>query len=151
MRERLPEAGTAHSLMFEEPVQAPQYCLDGYVLEGQLHRLGVVDVAMYPGTQAFMRFDYPSRLSVAVIDRATDVVEAETSRLEARLSGVGPDELDEIRQALRRVADKLVHQPTVQVRRLTGETGDGSYAEALAALFALDPEAIEAVTRPEVG
>ena len=73
MRERLPEAGTAHSLMFEEPVQAPQYCLDGYVLEGQLHRLGVVDVAMYPGTQAFMRFDYPSRLSVAVIDRATDV------------------------------------------------------------------------------
>lgn len=88
---------------------------------------------------------------VALRAMATDVVEAETSRLEARLSGVGPNELDEIRQALRRVADKLVHQPTVQVRRLTGETGDGSYAEALAALFALDPEAIEAVTRPEVG
>ena len=73
VRERLPEAGTAHSLMLEEPVCAPQYCLDGYVLQGELRRLGVVDVAMYPGTQAFMRFDYPSRLPAAVIERATDV------------------------------------------------------------------------------
>ena len=72
-RRRLPEAGTAHSLMLEEPVQAPQYSLDGYVFEGELRPLGVVDAVMYPGTQAFMRFEYPSRLSSDVQQRAIDV------------------------------------------------------------------------------
>ena len=73
MRQRLPAAGTAHSLMLEQPVNAPQHCLDGYVYQGQVHRLGVVDVDMYPGTQAFMRWDYPSQLAITVQDRATDV------------------------------------------------------------------------------
>lgn len=72
-RQRLPGAGTAHSLMVEEPICAAQYCLDGYVLGGQLTPLGCVDVAMYPGTEAFMRFDYPSRLPPAVQARAADV------------------------------------------------------------------------------
>lgn len=88
---------------------------------------------------------------VALRAMAGEVVDQEVARLEGRLNGVGEVELEEIRHALRRVADKLVHQPTVQVRRLTGEAPDGGYAEALAALFALDPEAIAAVTRPEVG
>lgn len=73
VQSHLPEAGTAHSLMVETPMDAPQYCLDGYVFDGALRRLGVVDVAMYPGTQAFMRFDYPSRLPARVVERATEV------------------------------------------------------------------------------
>ena len=73
LRERLPQAGSAHSLMVEAPVDAPQYCLDGYVFEGRLHALGVVDVRMYPGTQSFMGFDYPSQLPAAVQARAADV------------------------------------------------------------------------------
>lgn len=72
-RERLPEAGSAHRMMIEAPVQAPQYNLDGYVYQGQVRALGVVDAVMYPGTQAFMRFDYPSRLPPAVAARALDV------------------------------------------------------------------------------
>jgi glutamyl-tRNA reductase len=52
-------------------------------------------------------------------------------------------------QSLRRVADKLLHQPTVRVKELVNETGAVSYAAALAELFALDPDAVEAVTRPE--
>ncbi len=75
MRQRLPQAGTAHSLMVEEPISARQYCLDGYVFGGKLTPLGCVDVAMYPGTEAFMRFDYPSRLSPAVQARAADVAQ----------------------------------------------------------------------------
>jgi hypothetical protein len=43
-------------------VQAPQYNLDGWVFDGQVHALGVVDAVMYPGTQAFMRWEHPSRL-----------------------------------------------------------------------------------------
>jgi hypothetical protein len=73
LRQRLPLAGTAHSLMVEAPVQAPQYCLDGYVFKGELRALGVVDVRMYPGTQSFMGFDYPSRLPSAVQSRAAEV------------------------------------------------------------------------------
>ena len=73
VRERLPQAGSAHSMMVEQPVNAPQYNLDGYVFNGKLRTLGVVDAVMYPGTQAFMRFEYPSRLHASVQERATDV------------------------------------------------------------------------------
>ena len=70
---RLPEAGSAMGLLLEAPVHAPQFNLDGYVHEGQLTVLGVVDAVMYPGTQAFMRFDSPSRLRPEVVASATDV------------------------------------------------------------------------------
>jgi hypothetical protein len=73
VRSRLPQAGSAAGLMLERPVHAPQFNLDGYVFEGDVRPLGVVDAVMYPGTQAFMRFDYPSRLRPAVVDRATEV------------------------------------------------------------------------------
>lgn len=69
----LPQAGTAHRLMLEEPVQAAQYNLDGWVQDGQLHVLGVVDAHMYPGTQAFMRFELPTRLAPAAQQQAVDV------------------------------------------------------------------------------
>ena len=58
-RQRLPQAGTAHRLLTEAPVSARQYNLDGYVLNGDLHPLGIVESVMYPGTQAFARFVYP--------------------------------------------------------------------------------------------
>ena len=73
VRQRLPQAGTAHAMMIETPVDAPQYCLDGYVHGGELRVLGVVDVRMYPGTQAFMSFDYPSQLAAPVQARAAAV------------------------------------------------------------------------------
>jgi biotin carboxylase len=73
MRARLPGCGSAHRMMLEEPVRAPQYNLDGYVFDGQVQVLGVVDAVMYPGTQAFMRWDVPSRLPAAVAARAADV------------------------------------------------------------------------------
>ena len=73
MRQHLPQAGTAHSLMVEAPISAPQYCLDGYVHQGNMTVLGCVDVAMYPQTEAFMRFDYPSRLQADMQARAADV------------------------------------------------------------------------------
>jgi hypothetical protein len=74
-RRLLPQAGTAHSMVLETPVNAAQYSLDGIVREGQVKPLGVVDSIMYPGTQAFMRFDYPSRLSADVQARALEVAQ----------------------------------------------------------------------------
>ena len=73
VRQRLPEAAPVEALLAETPVHAQQYNLDGYVYDGEVRRLGVVDAVMYPGTQAFMRFDYPSRLPPAVIEQATEV------------------------------------------------------------------------------
>jgi hypothetical protein len=69
----LPQAGSAHSMVLETPVNAAQYSLDGIVRDGQVKPLGVVDSIMYPGTQAFMRFDYPSRLPADVQARALDI------------------------------------------------------------------------------
>ena len=69
----LPGEIDANHLLIEEPVKALQYNMDGYVWRGQIHRLGVVDELMYPGTQAFLRFRYPSQLAASVQDRALDV------------------------------------------------------------------------------
>ena len=74
-RQRLPQAGSAHRLLLEEPVplQVAQYNLDGWVQDGTVHALGVVDAIMVPGTQAFLRWEVPSRLAPAVQQRALDV------------------------------------------------------------------------------
>jgi len=84
---------------------------------------------------------------VALRSMATNVVESEMDRLEHRLPGLDDATRDELLRALRRVADKLVHQPTIRVKEL-GDREAVSYATALAELFALDPEAVDAVTRP---
>lgn len=86
---------------------------------------------------------------VALRSMATSVVEAEMERLVARLPDLDEAARDEVLQTVRRVADKLLHQPTVRVKELANETGAVSYATALAELFSLDPEAVDAVTRPE--
>jgi glutamyl-tRNA reductase len=85
---------------------------------------------------------------VALRSMATSVVDAEMTRLDSRLPDLDPAIRDEIRHAVRRVADKLLHEPTVRVKELANEQGAVSYAAALAELFALDPEAVDAVTRP---
>ncbi len=87
---------------------------------------------------------------VALRSMATSVVDAEIARLQARLPELDEPVRDEVVQAIRRVADKLLHEPTVRVKELANETGAVSYAAALAELFALDPDAVQAVTRPVV-
>jgi len=86
---------------------------------------------------------------VALRSMATSVVDAEMERLDHRLPDLGPEARAEVLRAVRRVADKLLHEPTVRVKELANEAGAVSYAAALAELFALDPEAVDAVTRPE--
>ncbi|WP_340540890.1 glutamyl-tRNA reductase [Nocardioides sp. GXZ039] len=87
---------------------------------------------------------------VALRSMATSVVDAELDRLDVRLPDLDDAARAEIRHAVRRVADKLLHEPTVRVRELASEEGAVSYERALAELFALDPEAVDAVTRPDV-
>ena len=84
---------------------------------------------------------------VALRTMATGVVESEMTRLERRLPGLDETTRAELMQTLRRVTDKLVHQPTIRAKEL-GDRNATSYAAALAELFALDPDAVDAMTRP---
>jgi len=91
---------------------------------------------------------------VALRSMATAVVDAEMERLATRLPDLDEATRAEVLHTVRRVADKLLHEPTVRVKELANETGAVSYAAALADLFALDPDAVDAVTRagvPEEG
>jgi len=72
-RERLADVPTAHGMLIEQPVDASQHNLDGYVFKGEVRALGVVDAVMYPGTQAFLRFQRPSGLSPDLQRRALDI------------------------------------------------------------------------------
>lgn len=83
---------------------------------------------------------------VALRSMATAVVDAEVERLEGRLRDVDPEVVAELRQTVRRVADKLLHQPTVRIKEMAGQPDALAYANALADLFALDPAVIEAVS-----
>lgn len=65
----------AHHLIAEEIMTGVQVNVDGYVHNGRVHVLGIVDEMMYPGTQAFMRFEYPSRLPPGVLLRMKALTE----------------------------------------------------------------------------
>ncbi len=74
-QKRLPQAGSAHNLLLEQPMPGAQYNLDGYVFDGAVHLVGVVDAVHYPGTQAFMRFEFPGSLSETLQLRALEVAQ----------------------------------------------------------------------------
>jgi glutamyl-tRNA reductase len=86
---------------------------------------------------------------VALRAKADGVVEAELSRLEGRVPGLDARVRGEIAQSMRRIADKLLHAPTVRVKELAGSPGGDSYEAVLRVLFDLDPEAVQAVTRAD--
>ena len=77
--------------------------------------------------------------------RASEVIDAELLRLDSRLPGLDPGVRDEFVRSVRRVVDKLLHTPTVQVKRLAEGPDGSSYAHALRELFELDPQTPAAV------
>lgn len=86
---------------------------------------------------------------VALRSMATAVVDAEMGRLAARLPDLDEVTRAEVLHTVRRVADKLLHEPTVRVKELADAEPAVSYTAALAELFRLDPEAVDAMTRAE--
>ncbi len=83
--------------------------------------------------------------------RASEVIDAELLRLDSRLPDLDDGVRAEFTRSVRRVVDKLLHTPTVQVKRLAeGPDGD-SYAAALRTLFELDPQAPVAVALQRSG
>ncbi|HET9654182.1 MAG TPA: glutamyl-tRNA reductase [Kineosporiaceae bacterium] len=99
------------------------------------------------GYLAAQRAEAVAPTVVALRALAGSVVEVELARLSSRLGDVDERVRAEVRQAVHRVVEKLLHTPTVRVKELAGEPGGSSYAEALRELFGLDPERIAAVSR----
>ncbi|MEW6689714.1 MAG: ATP-grasp domain-containing protein [Pseudomonadota bacterium] len=72
----------AHHMIAEEVLAGHQVSLDGYVHEGRVSALGVIDENLFPGTCAFRSFEYPSRVPAQV--------QARMAALAARvLAGIG--------------------------------------------------------------
>jgi len=81
--------------------------------------------------------------------RAADVVTAELSRLSQRLpDDLSEDARSEIRLAVHRVVEKLLHAPTVRAKSLVAGGEGGDYARALRELFDLDPHEVAASSVP---
>jgi glutamyl-tRNA reductase len=76
------------------------------------------------------------------------VLDAEMDRLRLRLTGLDADAMAEVERAMRRAMATLLHQPTVRMKQLAAEPGGDRYAEALSALFDLDPSLPASVVDP---
>jgi glutamyl-tRNA reductase len=73
----------------------------------------------------------------ALRSQAAEVVDAELLRLAGRLPDLDARARAEIARTVRRVVDKLLHEPTVRVKELAATPGGTDYAGALRALFGL--------------
>jgi glutamyl-tRNA reductase len=82
----------------------------------------------------------------ALRSQAAEVVDAELLRLSTRLPDLDARARAEIGRTVRRVVDKLLHEPTVRVKELAAHPGGTDYAGALRALFGLG---IDTVVDPE--
>lgn len=85
---------------------------------------------------------------VALRSLGNNVLELEHQRLRQRLPGLEDAQYEEIRQSMRRVIEKLLHQPTVNVKKAAASSTDYDYARALRDLFALDQALVDAVREP---
>ena len=101
---------------------------------------------------AYLQADRAARVAptvVALRAKAATVVESELARLERRLGDLDSRSRREIAQSMGRIADKLLHGPTVRIKELAGSPGADSYEIALRVLFELDPDVVQAVASPE--
>ena len=61
------------SMVCEEILHGPQVTANGFVRDGKVTMLGTVDSVMYPGTDQFQRFQYPSALAPETLARVEEV------------------------------------------------------------------------------
>lgn len=70
----------ARYLLAEELLRGQQVTVEGFVHQGRIELIGVVDSIMHPGTISFARFDYPSALPLDVQGRMADVARSAIAR-----------------------------------------------------------------------
>ena len=80
--------------------------------------------------------------------RATEVLDTELARLAGRTPDIDDATRREVEIAMGRLVDKLLHGPTLRVKELAASGRIEAYADALAELFALEPETVASVSVP---
>jgi hypothetical protein len=75
MREFPEFTADPQSMLAESLLDGVQINVDGWMHRAAVGFFGIVDAVMYPGTTAFQRWDYPSRLPPAAQDAAYGVAE----------------------------------------------------------------------------
>lgn len=63
-----------HCFLAEEMLDGFQVTVDGFILNGAVEILGIVDSIMFPGTISFARFEYPSQLPYWVQESMVSIV-----------------------------------------------------------------------------
>ncbi|MBE7363659.1 glutamyl-tRNA reductase [Corynebacterium aurimucosum] len=76
----------------------------------------------------------------ALRKRAANLVQCEVARLEQKHPELDERQMGDINRALKRVADKLLHEPTVRAKKLAANSGTVSHETALQELFGLQLE-----------
>jgi hypothetical protein len=71
----------ARFFLAEELLAGDQVTVEGFVADGRIEILGIVDSVMHPGTRSFRRFDYPSTLPDEIQSRMIEIVRRVIPRL----------------------------------------------------------------------
>lgn len=74
---------------------------------------------------------------------AAEIMDTEIARLKTRTPAMDEHDFEEVQRAVRRVVDKLLHQPTVRVKQLAACSGVVSYESALQEIFGLDDRSVK--------
>jgi glutamyl-tRNA reductase len=152
-----PEAGRLPGVALIDLEAIAATGADGQVPHGLAGPVGGIDVAavrLIVATElsAYLQADRAARVAptvVALRAKAATVVESELARLERRLGELDSRSRREIAQSMGRIADKLLHGPTVRIKELAGSPGADAYEVALRVLFELDPDVVQAVASPD--
>lgn len=76
----------------------------------------------------------------ALRKRAANLVQCEIARLEQKHPELDERQMGDVNRALKRVADKILHEPTVRAKQLAANSGTVSHETALQELFGLQLE-----------
>lgn len=86
----------------------------------------------------------------ALRSQSSTVMDAELARLEGRLD-LSEHDLDEVRLAMHRVVEKILHTPTVRMKQMAGRENGADVADLLRQLFDLDPHESRVSRLPKGG
>jgi len=74
----------------------------------------------------------------ALRERGEAVLASELGRFRSELSGLTPDEREAVETLARGIVSKLLHDPIVRLKELSGPGNDATYARVLAELFGIE-------------
>ena len=92
-----------------------------------------------------VRAAHAGQIVAALRNAAAEATEAELDRLARRLDDMDATARQEITRSVRRIVDRVLHQPTMRARRLATSSDGAIYIDALGRLFAPGEKEMEEV------